>query len=87
MEFEKDGFTHYIKRIPHECRERYYKRGGFIGELYTKWDGDYDRLVQLSKIWSSIKFDGTRYHNSIEKTIMELTRDSDYEISSLLKTL
>ncbi len=81
MEFEKDGLTHYVKRIPHECRERFYNRVEFIGELYPKWNDDYATLIQYSKIWSSIKYDGTRYNNSIENKINTLTKDSKYELS------
>tara|TARA_B100000035_G_scaffold310669_1_gene318883 strand:+ start:451 stop:693 length:243 start_codon:yes stop_codon:yes gene_type:complete len=80
MEFEKAGIIHFVEKIPHECNLRFKERAGFISELYTRWSGDYNRLVQLSKIWSSIKYDGTTYAKSIEKSIQILTKDSDYEL-------
>ena len=79
MEFEKNGLIHFVEKIPHECVERFHDRVQFIGELYPKWGGDYERLIQLSKIWSSIKYDRTQYCNSIENEIKKLTKDSDYE--------
>ena len=80
MEFEKAGIIHFIEKIPHECRLRFEERAGFISKLYPRWNGDYDRLVQLSKIWSSIKYDRTTYAKSIEKSIQILTKDSDFEL-------
>ena len=81
MEFEKDGLTHYVKRIPHECRERFYNRVEFIGELFPKWNEDYATLIQYSKIWSSIKYDGTRYADVIENSIKKMTSGTKYELS------
>ena len=80
MEFEKAGLIHFVERIPHECRLRFEERARFIGDLYPRWGGDYSRLVQLSKIWSSIKYDRTTYAKTIEHSIEILTKDSKYKL-------
>jgi len=81
MEFEKNGLVHYIQRVPHECKTRFYNRAEFIGELYPSYTDDYEKLIQYSKIWSSIKYDGTRYADVIENSIKKMTSGTKYELS------
>lgn len=81
MEFENSGIIHYVERVPHESKVRFLERGGLISELYSRCTMDYEKLIQYSKIWASIKYDGTRYSSSIEKCIQDLTRDSGYSLT------
>ena len=81
MEFENSGIIHYVERIPHESKVRFLERGGFICDLYSRWTMDYEKLIQYSKIWASIKYDGTQYSSSIEKCIQDCTRDSRYTLT------
>ena len=81
MEFEINGITHFVENIPHESKIRFLERGSFISEFYPAWSGEYNKLVQYSKIWASIKYDGTRYSSSIEKCIEKLTSGSGYSLN------
>ena len=42
--------------------------------------GDYQKLIQFSKLWSNIKFKNCEYSISIMDKIRHFTNDTIYEI-------
>ena len=85
MNIEMNGYSFSFKKDKYELESDliFQERCWFIVNFYEKWmseQGDYQKLIQFSKLWSNIKFKNCEYSISIMDKIRHFTNDTIYEI-------
>lgn len=69
MEFEKCGVSYILNKDKHESDDVFYKRAWYIINKIPLTEGDLAKIITLSKIWASHKYNGCVYTNSIMNKI------------------
>ena len=86
MNIEYSGYSHSLKKNDSDMESDiiFKERCWFIVHFFKTWLEDeledYNKLIQLSKLWSNIKYNNCKYSSTIMKTIQNLTKNTIYEI-------
>ena len=81
MELNKNGFSFIIKKENlNEPTFFFKKRCNFITNLFFIKNIEYNKLIQLSYIWSNIFFLNVKYSTKIMKEIDNLTINTEFSI-------
>ena len=84
MEINKNGFSFIIKKENlNEPTFFFKKRCNFITNLFFMKSIEYNKLIQLSYIWSNIYFLNATYSTKIMKQINDLTTDTIFSIKNI----
>ena len=84
MELNKNGFSFIIKKENlNEPIFLFKKRCNFIINLFFIKSIEYNKLIQLSYIWSNIYFLNVKYSNTIMKQIDDLTTNTIFSIKNI----
>ena len=80
MEFNYSGIDFCIKPEEFEPSLVFNDRAWFIAHNFDKWDDTWENLVQISKIWSNIKYKDAKYNSKIHDKLDKLVAGSKYQL-------